>query len=136
MFLRSIYTHIFFFSLHEINFQASSLGIKQISEDDLLEMIRTKPKGKVEDIKPTKTKLNINKILNKSKSDKSSSPSKVKASLGSPKKIKTPPSSPVKTKISSPISKPDLDTSSTQKVHLDSNLTYICKSKITLETWF
>lgn len=102
-------------------------------------MIRTRPKGKVENIKPTKTKSNVNKILNKSESDKSPSPNKIKASLDSPKKIKTPPSSPVKIKILSlsrlqtqAVSKPASDTSSIQKVNLDINLTYvhIYKSKI------
>lgn len=121
-FYRVTHTHthtLFVFYLHEISFQANSLGLKQISEDDLLEMIRTRPEGKVENIKPTKAKSNVKNILNKSKSDESPSPKKIKTS---PKKIKTPPSSPVKTKTS-PVSEQASDTSSSaQKVNLYSNL--------------
>ncbi|EFN60580.1 Replication factor C subunit 1 [Camponotus floridanus] len=51
--------------------KANSLGIKQISEDDLLEMIRTRPEGKTEDVFITKAKSNAKKILNKSEEDKS-----------------------------------------------------------------
>ncbi|XP_011874559.1 PREDICTED: replication factor C subunit 1 isoform X2 [Vollenhovia emeryi] len=76
--------------------KASSLGIKQISEDGLLEMIRTRPEGKAVNVKPTKTKPSVKNVLNKSESDKSSSSNEVKA-LSSAKKIKTPPSSPVET---------------------------------------
>ncbi|XP_020279206.1 replication factor C subunit 1 isoform X2 [Pseudomyrmex gracilis] len=36
--------------------KADNLGIKRISEDDLIEMIRTRPEGKTEDIKPTATR--------------------------------------------------------------------------------
>lgn len=116
-----LHTHTltFVFRLYEISFQANSLGLKQISEDDLLEMIRTRPKGKAESIKPIKAKSIVGKTSNKSKSDKSPSPNKIKAS---PKKIKTSPSSPVKTRTS-PISKQTSDTnSSTQKVNLSINL--------------
>jgi len=128
------YTYTFCISfvscLYEIIFQANSLGIKQISEDDLLEMIRTRPEGKAADIKPIVTKKsNVKKILSKSESDKSSpSPNKAKALLDSPKKIKTP-SSPVKTSVktkTSPISKQTSDISNDiQKVNLDINLTYM-----------
>lgn len=110
---------LFVFRLHEISLQANSLSIKQISEDDLLEMIRTRPEGKAADIKPTRARSNVKKISNKLESDKSLSPDKVKTSLDSAKEIKTPPSSPVKTKTSSPVS------SKTQMVDLDINLTYV-----------
>lgn len=101
----SVYTsRITNIRLYEINFQASSLGIKQISEDDLLQMIRTRPEGKSEDIKPAKAKAKP-KTSNKSESDKSPSP----------KKVKTPPSSPVKVKISSPVKQASQDTSGTNK---------------------
>lgn len=120
--------HIPFVScLYEISFQASNLDIKQISEDDLLEMIRTRPKGKAEDIKPatTKARSNSKKILNKSESDKSPSPNKGKTSSDLVQKIKTPPSSLVKTETS-PVSKQISDISNnTQKVNLVINLTYI-----------
>ncbi|XP_011631850.1 replication factor C subunit 1, partial [Pogonomyrmex barbatus] len=97
--------------------KANSLGIKQISEDDLLEMICTRSEGKPKDIKPATIRKTIS---NKSESDKSSSAKKEKAP--SPKKeeilslkkekssdfyqkVKTPSSSPMKVKTSSPISK-------------------------------
>lgn len=97
-------------------------------------MIRMRPEGKVEDIKPAKTKSK--KILNKSEIDKLPSPDKVKASLDSPKRIKTPPFSPVKTKTSSPVSKSALDINSTPKVNLNINLIYvhIYKNKIKFKT--
>ncbi|KAH0946169.1 hypothetical protein HN011_006968 [Eciton burchellii] len=90
--------------------KANSLGIKQISEDGLLEMIRTKPKGKVEDIKPA-AKRNVKKISNKSESSKTESPSKTETSFTSPEKIKTPSPSTMKTKTLSPISTQISDTS-------------------------
>ncbi|KAL0125553.1 hypothetical protein PUN28_004575 [Cardiocondyla obscurior] len=95
--------------------KAKTLGIKQISEDDLLEMIRIRPEGKAIAIKPAKTKLNTKKISNKSESDELSSPSKIKASLNSSEKIKMSPSSPAKIKKLSPV-KPDLKTSSVEKI--------------------
>lgn len=118
------YTHVLHISfvscLYEISFQASSLAIKQISEDDLLEMIRTKPEGKAENIKPTKVRSNVKKILNKSESDKSPSPNKGKALSDLVKKIKTPPSSPVRTN-KSPVSKQisDISNNTEEKVNLD-----------------
>lgn len=90
-------------------------------------MIRTRPKGKAEYIKPatTKARSNSKKILNKSESDKSPSPNKGKTSSDLVQKIKTPPSSLVKTETS-PVSKQISDISNnTQKVNLDINLTYI-----------
>ncbi|XP_012231846.1 replication factor C subunit 1 [Linepithema humile] len=99
--------------------KASSLGIKQISEDDLLQMIRTRPEGRSEDIKPTKTRAK-SKTSNKSESDKSPSPKKAKtpspkkAETPSPKKAETPSRSPVKVKMSSPM-KQASDTSSTSE---------------------
>ncbi|CAL1677655.1 unnamed protein product [Lasius platythorax] len=93
--------------------KASSLGIKHISEDDLLEMIRTRPEGKA--VKPliTKAKSNAKKILNKFEGDKSPSPNKAKsAPTGSydlSEKIKTPPCSPMKTKTSPSIPKQTSD---------------------------
>ncbi|XP_071562880.1 replication factor C subunit 1 isoform X1 [Temnothorax nylanderi] len=96
--------------------KANSLGIKQISEDDLLEIIRTRPEGKAKAIKPTKAKLNMKKIPNKSENDKSPSPSKIIA-LDSPKKIKTPPLDSLEKIKTSPVSKQVSDTSSsTQEV--------------------
>lgn len=98
--------------------KASSLGIKQISEDDLLEMIRTRPEGKATGIKPTATKSvksNGKKILRKFESEKLPSPNKEKVS-DSPKK--TPPPSPMKTSVTTKMSpsKQASDTSSnTQK---------------------
>ncbi|KAG5345632.1 RFC1 factor, partial [Acromyrmex heyeri] len=100
--------------------KASNLGIKQISEDDLLEMIRTRPEGKATDIKPTKAKSNVKKIFRKFESDESPSPNKTKTLLDSPKKIKISPSLPVKTSVNtetSPASKQILDASNnTQKI--------------------
>ncbi|XP_018357397.1 PREDICTED: replication factor C subunit 1 isoform X2 [Trachymyrmex cornetzi] len=102
--------------------KAINLGIKQISEDDLLEMIRTRPEGKTADIKSTKAKSNVKKIFRKFESDESLLPNKTKALLDSPKKIKTPPSLPVKTSVNtktSPASKQTLDASNdTQKVNI------------------
>ncbi|XP_032689501.1 replication factor C subunit 1 isoform X2 [Odontomachus brunneus] len=98
--------------------KASSLGIKQITEDDLLEMIRTRPEGRSEDIKPTTTKAksNAKKISSTSESDKSLSPKKTKALSVTPKKEASPISSEktklsVKTKVSSPVQKPISDES-------------------------
>ncbi|TGZ37704.1 Uncharacterized protein DBV15_02952 [Temnothorax longispinosus] len=90
--------------------KANSLGIKQISEDDLLEMIRTRPEGKAKAIKPTKAKLNMKKIPNKSENDKSPSPSKIIA-LDSPKKIKTPPLDSLEKIKTSPVSNQEVTTS-------------------------
>jgi len=111
-----------FFLSHKKYFQANSLGIKQISEDGLLEMIRTKPKGKVEDIKPA-AKRNVKKISNKSESSKTESPSKTETSFTSPEKIKTPSPSTMKTKTLSPISTQISDTSGgSQEVNPNINL--------------
>ncbi|EFN78410.1 replication factor C subunit 1 [Harpegnathos saltator] len=79
--------------------KANTLSIKQITEDDLLEMIRTRPEGKSEDIKPTKAKPNVKKMSSKSESDTSPSPNKTKALLVSPKK-ETSPISSLKIKMS------------------------------------
>lgn len=85
--------------------KANSLGIKQISEDDLLEMIRMRPEGKVEDVKPLITKAKSKK-LNKFEEDKSPSPNKAKsASTDShdlSEKVKTLPCSSMKTSPSIP----------------------------------
>lgn len=81
--------------------KANSLGVKQISEDDLLELIRTRPEGKVKDVKPQITKAKSKKLLNKFEEDKSPSPNKAKSTpTGShdlSEKVKTPPCSPMKT---------------------------------------
>ncbi|XP_050464112.1 replication factor C subunit 1 isoform X1 [Cataglyphis hispanica] len=93
--------------------KANNLGIKQISEDDLLEMICTRPEGKAEDVKlvTTKAKSNVKKILNtfegdKSLTEKTKSTSTDLCDLS--EKIKSPCSS-VKTETSSLISKQTLD---------------------------
>jgi len=116
-----------FFLSHKKYFQANSLAIKQISEDDLLEMIRTRPEGKVEDIKPA-AKRNAKKISNKFESDKSLSPSKSEILFTSPEKIKTPlPSTVIKTSL--PVSTQISNTSSnSQEVNPNINLT--CASDI------
>ncbi|XP_018403558.1 PREDICTED: replication factor C subunit 1 isoform X2 [Cyphomyrmex costatus] len=98
--------------------KANNLSIKQISEDNLLEMIRTKPEGKAAHIKPTKARSNVKKTFSK-ESDKLLSPNKTKA-LDSLENIKTPPSSPVKIIVNtktSPVSKQTSDASNnTQKI--------------------
>ncbi|XP_018342281.1 PREDICTED: replication factor C subunit 1 isoform X1 [Trachymyrmex septentrionalis] len=100
--------------------KASNLGIKQISEDDLLEMIRTRSEGKAADIKPTKAKSNVKKIFKKFESDES--PNKTKALLDSLKKIKILSSLPEKTSVNtktSSASKQILDVSNdTQKANI------------------
>ncbi|XP_014468375.1 PREDICTED: replication factor C subunit 1 isoform X2 [Dinoponera quadriceps] len=80
--------------------KANSLGIEQISEDNLLEMIRTRPEGRAEDIKPATTRAKPKKVLNKSESDTSPSPSETKAlsSLMNKTKALSSPS-PVKTEV-------------------------------------
>ncbi|XP_029165981.1 replication factor C subunit 1 isoform X2 [Nylanderia fulva] len=86
--------------------KANSLGIKQISEDDLLEMIRTRPEGKAEAVKPLITKAKSKKLLNKFEEDKSPSSNKAKsAPTGSyelSEKVKTPPCALMKTSPSIP----------------------------------
>ncbi|XP_072757331.1 replication factor C subunit 1 isoform X2 [Anoplolepis gracilipes] len=92
--------------------KASSLGIKQISEDDLLEMIRTRPEGKAENVIITKAKSNTKKKFNKFEEDKSPSPQKAKSPTGLhelSEKVKTSLCSPVKTTTSSTIPKQTLD---------------------------
>lgn len=95
--------------------KANNLGIKQISEDDLLEMIRTRPEGKAEDVKPVviKAKSNVKKILNTFEEDKSLLTEKAKSTLTDlydlSEKIKSPPCSPVKMKTSSSIPKQTID---------------------------
>ncbi|XP_012535848.1 replication factor C subunit 1 [Monomorium pharaonis] len=88
--------------------KANSIGIKQICEDDFLEMIRTRPEGRAEDIKPVIKKSNIKKSLNKSESDKLLLLNETSFST---KKVKTPSSSPVKTEILPSVSKEASDMS-------------------------
>lgn len=121
--------------ISKVSFQANSLGIKQISENDLLEMIRTRPEGKLEDSKPVtaRAKPNARKVSNKSESDKSSpSPNKAKVPSTSSKKETTPPlpHTSEKTKASPPVLKQISGTSSnSQEVNLDVNLTHKCVIK-------
>ncbi|RLU25150.1 hypothetical protein DMN91_003242 [Ooceraea biroi] len=95
--------------------KASSLGIEQISEDDLLEMIRTRPEGQARDIKPAamRGKPHAKKMSNKSESDKSSSPYKTETS--SPEKVETPSSSSGKTKTLSPSTQSSSTSSNSQE---------------------
>ncbi|XP_070166241.1 replication factor C subunit 1 isoform X2 [Polyergus mexicanus] len=95
--------------------KANNLGIKQISEDNLLEMIRTRSEGKAKDIKPviTKAKSNVKKILNTFEEDKSLLTEKTKSTVTDlydlSEKIKSPLCSPVKMKTSSLIPKQTID---------------------------
>lgn len=94
--------------------KAAGLGIKQISEDDLLEMIRTMPEGKAEAVKQqaaTRIQSNARKASNKSESDESPSPCKTKT-FASSEKIETPPPSSAKTKPLLPVSTQLSDSSS------------------------
>ncbi|XP_076241246.1 germ line transcription factor 1 [Calliopsis andreniformis] len=74
--------------------KAKSLNIKEISEDDLLEMIRTRPTGQTTDIKQSRTKSN-ERMKQKSTEDKSPSPSKNEKNINqetkkSPSKVHSP----------------------------------------------
>lgn len=85
-------------------------------------MIRTRPEGKAEDVKPltTKAKSSAKKISNKFEEDKSPPPQKVKSAptCDFSDKIKTPPSSPMKTTSSSVPKTLDANNYS-QEVNLD-----------------
>lgn len=102
------------------------MSIKQISEDDLLEMIRTRPEGKTESVKPfiIKAKSNAKKILNKSEEDKSLLSKEGKSattdSYDLSEKINIPPCSSVKTSL---IPKQTLDVINySQEINLDINI--------------
>lgn len=89
-------------------------------------MIRTRPEGKAEDVKPVviKAKSNVKKILNTFEEDKSLLTEKAKSTLTDlydlSEKIKSPPCSPVKMKTSSSIPKQTIDAINySQEVSLD-----------------